>query len=279
MKRKMVILALGMAMCLLVTACGTSGTPEKKTDNEAKTEQSSDKDSSDKDEKSESEESKPEEKPEETKDTESEGETQPEETEESKPEETEEQVYNIGDSATLKDWSISVTDAQIVDSIAADYGSFNPNEEGNKFIQVFVTVNNNGKKAGNFLPSIGMGDDINAKVLYSDGYEFTATNLLGYSNDLHDSHVNPLSSQTGEIAFEIPESVASAEDELVIQFSAGNDTVKFKIRQIKDKYPLAYVGGQFFTFLKRCDKNKYNSNSESLAIGSLFMFKTRKRGT
>lgn len=34
----MVILALGMTMCLLVTACGTSGTVDKKTDDTSKTE-------------------------------------------------------------------------------------------------------------------------------------------------------------------------------------------------------------------------------------------------
>ena len=149
---------------------------------------------------------------------------------ESQPEESPETIYETGNSASLKDWTINVTDAQIVDSIAADYGSFEPKEEGNKFIQVFVTVNNDGKQADRFLPSYSIGDEIKTKILYSDGYEFTATNLLGYSNDLHDSTINPLSSQTGEIAFEIPSTVAESTDELLIQFSSGNDTLKFKVR-------------------------------------------------
>ena len=122
----------------------------------------------------------------------------------------EEVICNIGEVAQLKDWEITVTDIQIVDSISVDYGSFNPNEEGNKFVQIFATVENKGKQAGKFLPSFGYGDDVSAKLLYGDGYEFIATQLLGYSNDLHDSSVNPLSSQSGEIAFEIPETVASA---------------------------------------------------------------------
>lgn len=149
---------------------------------------------------------------------------------ESPAEETAETLYNIGDSASLKDWTINVTDAQIVDSISSDYAVFSPNEEGNKYVQVYATAENNGKQAGNFLPSYGFGDDINAKVLYSDGYEFSATILLGYDNDLHDSHINPLSSQSGEIAFEIPSTVAESTDELLIQFSSGNDVIKFKIR-------------------------------------------------
>lgn len=147
-------------------------------------------------------------------------------------EESSETIYKIGESASLKDWTISVTDTKIVDSIASDYGygSFNPKEEGNKYAQVFVTVNNDGKQADNFLPTISIGKQVNAKILYADGYEFSATNLLGYSNDLHDSTINPLSSRTGEIVFEIPSTVAESEDELLIQFSLGNDIIQFKIR-------------------------------------------------
>ncbi|MEZ3494759.1 MAG: DUF4352 domain-containing protein, partial [Lachnospiraceae bacterium] len=111
--------------------------------------------------------------------------------------------YALGNSADLKDWSINVTDVKIVDSIAGSLGSFSPKEEGNTYVQVFVTVENTGKTADSFLPSFCIGDDVNAKVLYSDGYEFTASNLLGYTNDLHDSTINPLSSKTGEIVYEI----------------------------------------------------------------------------
>ncbi len=142
----------------------------------------------------------------------------------------EDTIYNIGDNVSLKDWGITVTEFKVVDSIAADYGSFTPKEEGNKYAQLFVTVANNGKEADNFLPTVGMGDDVSVKLLYGDGYEFTASNLLGYSEDLHDSHINPLSSKNGEIAFAIPDSVASAADEILIQFKSKNDIIKIKVR-------------------------------------------------
>lgn len=151
-------------------------------------------------------------------------------TTEAETETESESIYNIGDTAILKDWEINLTDMKIVESIAANYGSFSPKEEGNKYIQVFLNASNKGKEADTFCPSYGFGDDISVKVLYGDGYEFTATNLLGYDNDIHDSKVNPLSSQTGEIAFEIPDTVASTTDELIVQFSSGNDVVKFKVR-------------------------------------------------
>lgn len=150
-----------------------------------------------------------------------------EETESAEPEEV---IYNIGETAVLKDWEISVTDMQIVDSISSDYVVFSPNEEGNKFAQAFVTVNNKGKQSDSFLPSFGYGDDVYAKLVYGDGYEFTATQLLGYDGDLHDSTINPLSSQSGEIAFEIPEAVVNATDEILIRFYSGDDMAIFKVR-------------------------------------------------
>ena len=155
----------------------------------------------------------------------------PEETEEESAEseeEAEETIYNIGDSASLKDWEISVTDMQIVESISAAYGSFSPDE--GKYIQVFVTVVNNGKQADSFLPSIGMGDDVGAKIFFGDGYEFSSTYLLGYENEMHDSTLNPLSSKSGEIIFKVPEAVSDSEDELLMHFISGSDTLVFKIR-------------------------------------------------
>lgn len=138
--------------------------------------------------------------------------------------------YALGNSAELKDWSINVSDVKIVDSIAGSLGSFSPKEEGNTYLQVFVTVDNIGKTADSFLPSFAIGDDVIAKVLYSDGYEFTASNLLGYTNDLHDSSINPLSSKTGEIVYEIPSQVADSEEALLLQFSSGNESVTFNLR-------------------------------------------------
>ena len=139
-------------------------------------------------------------------------------------------VLAIGEEGTLKDWSVVVTNAEITDSIKEnDYYGFSP-EEGNKYIAIDVTVSNNGKNAANFLPSFGMGDDVSAKVLYQGDYEFSATNLLGYSKSLYDTSVNPLSTKSGIVAFEIPDAVASADEELILVISAGKDNLQFKVR-------------------------------------------------
>lgn len=139
-------------------------------------------------------------------------------------------VLSIGDEGSLKDWTIIVTNAEVTDSIKEnDYYGFSP-EEGNKYLAIDITATNNGKNAATFLPSYGLGDDISAKVLYQGDYEFSATNLLGYSKSIFDTSINPLSTKSGMVAFELPDSVASADEELILVISAGKTNLQFKVR-------------------------------------------------
>lgn len=139
-------------------------------------------------------------------------------------------VLALNEEAILGDWAITVTNVEVTDYIKEnDYLGFTP-EDGNKYLTVEISVTNNGKNAARFLPSFGMGDDIAAKILYQNDYEFSASNLLGYSNELHDSTINPLSSKTGVVAFEIPDTVASSEDELLLVISAGRNNLQIKVR-------------------------------------------------
>lgn len=138
-------------------------------------------------------------------------------------------LIQLGETSSLDDWSITVTSVELVDSIPDGYGSFSP-DSGNKYLITSLTITNNGKSAETFLPSFAMGTDVQAKILYDDGYEFSATHLLGYSKGLHDQSLNPLSSKDGDIAFEIPDSVANATDELILHLKAGNSNLNIKVR-------------------------------------------------
>lgn len=156
--------------------------------------------------------------------------TTTEETETTTVEETTISTLSLGESGTLVDWEITVTNMDLLDSIANTYGSFNA-DAGNKFLVVSITVKNNGKTADSFLPSFSFGDDVIAKILYSDGYEFSATQLLAYDKDLHDKTLNPLSSADGEIAFQVPDVVSDSIDEaLILHFSSGKNNLDFKLR-------------------------------------------------
>ncbi len=139
-------------------------------------------------------------------------------------------VVAIGETAALKDWSISVTNAQLFDAVSdGQFMSFEP-EEGNKYFLIDLSITNNGKNADSFLPSYGFGDDVYAKLIYQGEYEYSSTNLLGYSKELHDTTVNPLSTKSGSVAFEIPDSIATTEEELILLIGSGKDTVNFKVR-------------------------------------------------
>ena len=165
MKRKIVTLLLMCALSVNFSACGNNN-----TDSSAKSETSDNQneDATNADESSEPENPESEESQEDADNAKPEGEDAAPE-EEPKPEESPETIYNIGDSALLKDWNINVTDAQTVDSISSGYIVFSPKEEGNKFLQVYVTVENKGKQADNFLPSFGLRDD----VLFPQAEKFT----------------------------------------------------------------------------------------------------------
>lgn len=145
--------------------------------------------------------------------------------------ETESEVseLQIGDTAELGDWSISVTGFELTTKIDNGYTYFSPGE-GNQYGVVSVTVTNNGTEADSFLPSFGFGDDVTAKIYYNGQYEYSSTQLLAYDKDLHDEFLNPLSSASGIIAFELPDAVANGSESLNITFSAGTPSVAFSLK-------------------------------------------------
>lgn len=135
----------------------------------------------------------------------------------------------IGETLTLGDWSIVISSIDLVDSIKGGMGSFSP-DAGNKFLQANATITNNGKSAAPLLQSFSLGDAVQVKITYGDGYEFNPVNLMMAPNSLFDESINPLSSKDGFIAFELPDSVASGTDQLLLQFSAGSDEATVKLR-------------------------------------------------
>lgn len=116
-------------------------------------------------------------------------------------------ILKFGETITFNDFEITVNSAEIKDKIQnSQYTEFNPSE-GNIYIVVNATVKNIGSDAAKFLSVVSLKKDISTKLTYND-YEFKSTNLLAYSEDLHDTFLNPLSSKTGEIVFEVSADIA-----------------------------------------------------------------------
>ena len=140
-------------------------------------------------------------------------------------------IYKIGDTAALGDWSITVTACDFKDKIpdSSGYGEFTP-DDGNKFIVISASVTNNGKQSGTFLPSFATNDDVSAIINYNDGYEYQLTNLIGLDTTLIDATMNPLTSKEGIIALEAPDTVVAGTESLVLIFSSGEQNVSFSLR-------------------------------------------------
>lgn len=137
------------------------------------------------------------------------------------PEPDDADTYVLGDTITLGNWEITVTDFSFKAELESDYSTITyPAGEGNQYGVAYVTVTNTGTEADNFLPTYSFSSkDVRAKIYYQDEYEYSGTIILGYSKDLHDSHMNPLTEKTGILAFSVPDSVADDDGKLVLTFS------------------------------------------------------------
>lgn len=136
----------------------------------------------------------------------------------------------IGDNTILGHWEIAVTDFYYTDRIeTGPYMGYSP-DEGNQYAVVAARITNNGTESDTFLPSISMTDDVRTAVHYADEYVYSSSYLLGVTDDLHDSSLNPLTSKDGIIAFSVPDVVANSEEALSVTFSAGRDEVTFRLR-------------------------------------------------
>lgn len=161
--------------------------------------------------------------------TETTAETTVEVTETSTHVEPENNSLSVGQMAVVGDWEIILDSFEITDAIDNTFGSFVP-ADGNKYVVANITVKNTGTSADTFIGSYTFGsDDIKSKILYQGKYEYSGTNLLGHSDDLHNKSLNPLTSLTGILAFEIVDEAANSE-ELQLTFSLGKESVAYDLK-------------------------------------------------
>lgn len=130
-------------------------------------------------------------------------------------------VYQIGDTVTLKNWELTVTDVSFVDE-----------EEDSEMKRVLVncTVKNIGKKEAEFFDYGLLEKKDKAILLYDNWYEYKAISVWGDDNDLQNENIIPLASASGHIQFRVPEVVADSQEELVFQFSCGWYLAVFQLR-------------------------------------------------
>ena len=124
-------------------------------------------------------------------------------------------------------WEVSFINANFQKSISSGFLTEFKAEEGSQFLVIKLKVTNKGKKMNTFLPAFSVGDDVNVKVFH-DEYTFSASNLIGLSNDLHYTYLNPLESKEGIIAFSIPEDIIQ-KGNLVFVITSGQNDLTFTV--------------------------------------------------
>lgn len=135
-----------------------------------------------------------------------------------KTKESEEKAVNFGETITFNEWEITVNSADIMECIeTSSYTAFTP-DKGNVYISVNLSIKNIDKNSASFLSSFSIGKNFRAKLVFGD-YEFSPTNLIGYSEDLHDTVLNPLSSKTGIIAFSVTKEITDLESFHLVLFN------------------------------------------------------------
>lgn len=141
-----------------------------------------------------------------------------------------EAYLNIGDSAELDDWTITVRSKEIRRSVSDDYYRFDPHS-GHRFLMVSVRVTNHKDESRSFLPSFLIhADDICSEVIYGDGYKYASIELRSYNLGLEGKEIGPSASKEGKIAYEIPETIAGSDEPLLLRLYVDSQSVIYKIR-------------------------------------------------
>ena len=149
----------------------------------------------------------------------------------SEAEEIPQKVYSLGDTVEIGNFQITASSVEVTDRVASPISEtvgFKP-EEGSKYVVINTSVKNIGTDNNTFLPTIGtVKKDISVKLVYGN-YEFQSTNLLGHSDDLHTTSLNPLSSKTGFIAFQVADEVAQDLSDVKLVFSLDKDNYEYSL--------------------------------------------------
>lgn len=110
------------------------------------------------------------------------------------------------------------------------YQYFKPGK-GKSFVILSLSARNNGKKIAQFLPRIGYKNEaVITTLCYKDEYEYSPTELISYDKDLTTKKVQPLSTESGILVFEVPKKIAKSKKNLTLKFSLGEETITYTLK-------------------------------------------------
>lgn len=141
------------------------------------------------------------------------------------PEAPKDVAYKVGDKFTLGNWEVVLDSFEFNQKVSDEYFSSSA-DEGNKFLVLNYTVTNQGTEADNFTSLIG---GVEMKALFQDKYEYTYTVTM-IEKDLSNENIKPLSSKAGFVVMEVPDTVATSEDALILKLAKDKDKATINLR-------------------------------------------------
>lgn len=134
-------------------------------------------------------------------------------------------TYKTGDKFKLGDWEVVLDSFEFNQKVSDDYLSSSA-DEGNKFLILNYTVTNEGTEVDNFTSMIG---GVDMKAIFQDKYEYKYT-ITMIDKDLSNESIKPLSSKTGFVVMEVPDTVATSEDSLILKLEDDKDKATINLR-------------------------------------------------
>lgn len=137
----------------------------------------------------------------------------------------------LGKKGTAGDWKIGVKSVSVKTKINnGKYRQYKPGK-GKSFVVISLSAKNNGEKMTEFLPRIGMVDKaVTATLIYQDKYEYSPTELLSYDKDLTTKKIQPLATESGIIAFEVPKKVAKQKKKMKLKIGLKKDYLIYDLK-------------------------------------------------
>ena len=140
------------------------------------------------------------------------------------------EVFEIGETATIDNWEITVNSFEFKDMILDGRWEFAAND-GHQFLYVDLTVTNIDTTPRNFINQRARGNDLLVtSAEYDDDFTFGLMRLRNYGNAIVDMQIAPLATSTGAVTYHVADRVAASNSLLQISFLHISGEVIFNLR-------------------------------------------------
>lgn len=137
----------------------------------------------------------------------------------------------LQEKGSVGNWKVCVKKASIKQKINNGTTRYYQTDKGKSFVLLSLSVRNTGKESETFLPRVGLENKmVKATLYYKDEYEYSPTELLSYDKDLVGTVIQPLTTENGVLAFEVPKKVAKAKKNLKIKIGTKNESLIYPLK-------------------------------------------------